>query len=219
MQASFLLRHCNSGTLLLLLTLIVLFVFPLLPALWMPQLYPLGFSAIFILSAFAIKGARRFHLWTAVSLTAILIIAVVAELEWVHVVSRSLQVGYFILLVIAMVREIAKSWEVDEYVIVNAITAFFLLGIAFSLVVTILGSLVPGSYNIDIVPLTHPLRYHSIRQVIYYTFITYTTTGYGDVLPVSDAARSLAILIASCGQLYIAIILAMLVGKFSSTTK
>lgn len=219
MQASFLSRYSNSGTLLLLLTLVVLFVFPVLPANWMSQLYPLGFSAIFILSAFAIKGARRFHLWASVSLTAILIIAVLAELEWVHVVSRSLQIGYFILLVIAMVGEIAKSKEVDEPVIVNAITAYFLLGIALSLVVTILGSLVPGSYNIEIVPLTHQLRYHSIRQVIYYTFITYTTTGYGDVLPVSDAARSLAILIASCGQLYIAIILAMLVGKFSSSTK
>jgi hypothetical protein len=137
----------------------------------------------------------------------------------VHVISRSLQIGYFIVLVIAMVREIAKSEQVDEQVIVNAITAYFLLGIALSLVVTIVGGLVPGSYNIDILPLTDKDRYHSIREVMYYTFTTYTTTGYGDIIPQSAVARSLAMVIASAGQLYIAIILAMLVGKFSAGSK
>lgn len=219
MQSSFLARHFNSGNILLLVTLFVLFVLPVLPSQWMPQLYPLGFTAIFILAAFAIKERKKFHMSAAISLTVILVIAVIADLEWVHVISRSLQIGYFILLVIAMVREIAKSEKVDEPVIINAITAYFLLGIALALIVNILASLMPGSYNIEVLPLSDSSRYQSIREVIYYTFITYTTTGYGDFVPRSEAAKSLAILIASCGQLYIAIILAMLVGKFSSSSK
>lgn len=219
MLSSFVSRYCNSGTTLLLLTLFVLFVLPLLPAGWMPHLYPLGFSGIFILAAFAIKRGRRFHLLAAFSLTIVLLIAVVADLDWVQVVSRSLQIAYFIILVVAMVREIAISKQVDASVIVSAITAFFLLGIALSLLATILGSMVPGSYNVDVQPLTHENRYQSIREMSYYTFITYTTTGYGDIVPKSAAARSLAIFISSCGQLYIAIILAMLVGKFSSSSQ
>jgi hypothetical protein len=45
-----------------------------------------------------------------------------------------------------------------------------------------------------------------------------TTVGYGDITPVSSAAKSLSNFISVSGQLYIAIIIAMLVGKFASKT-
>jgi hypothetical protein len=44
------------------------------------------------------------------------------------------------------------------------------------------------------------------------TFVTLTTTGYGDITPVSNPARSLAILEAALGQLYLAVTIARLVG-------
>jgi voltage-gated potassium channel len=44
-----------------------------------------------------------------------------------------------------------------------------------------------------------------------------TTVGYGDITPVAPAARSLAILVAVFGQLYIAILISLLVGKYLST--
>lgn len=47
----------------------------------------------------------------------------------------------------------------------------------------------------------------------YYSFVTITTLGYGDVTPVSTQARSLALLEAVLGQLYIAILIARLVGS------
>jgi len=49
---------------------------------------------------------------------------------------------------------------------------------------------------------------------IYFGFVTLTTLGYGDVTPVSPMARSMAVLIAITGQLYMTILIAMLVGKF-----
>jgi hypothetical protein len=52
--------------------------------------------------------------------------------------------------------------------------------------------------------------------VLYYTFVTYTTTGYGDILPASQFAKTFTILIGISGQLYVAIIIALLVGKFSA---
>ena len=47
---------------------------------------------------------------------------------------------------------------------------------------------------------------------IYYSFVTLTTMGYGDITPVHPVARSLAILEAVTGQLYLAITLARLVA-------
>jgi voltage-gated potassium channel len=55
-----------------------------------------------------------------------------------------------------------------------------------------------------------------MSKMFYYTFVTYTSTGYGDVTPVIPGARSFATLISASGQLYVAIIIALLVGKFSS---
>ena len=54
-------------------------------------------------------------------------------------------------------------------------------------------------------------------DLIYYAFITMTTVGYGDIVPVSPGARSLAVLVAVFGQLYIAILISLLVGKYLST--
>jgi voltage-gated potassium channel len=54
----------------------------------------------------------------------------------------------------------------------------------------------------------------AFNDYLYFSFVTLTTLGYGDVTPVSHLARSMAILIAVTGQLYMTILIAMLVGKF-----
>jgi Na+/H+-dicarboxylate symporter len=51
---------------------------------------------------------------------------------------------------------------------------------------------------------------------MYYGFITMTTVGYGDILPLKPYTRSLATFIAVAGQFYMAIIVALLVGKFAA---
>ena len=50
------------------------------------------------------------------------------------------------------------------------------------------------------------------RNLIYFSFVTLTTVGYGDVHPVHAAARSLAVAEALVGQLYLAILIGSLVG-------
>ena len=52
--------------------------------------------------------------------------------------------------------------------------------------------------------------------MIYYTFVTLTTLGYGDITPEGATARAVAYLTAIIGQFYIAILVGMLVGLFLS---
>ena len=52
---------------------------------------------------------------------------------------------------------------------------------------------------------------------LYYGFVTFSTLGYGDIVPLKPHAKALSLLISVTGQLYLAIIVATLVGKFSST--
>jgi len=57
------------------------------------------------------------------------------------------------------------------------------------------------------------------HDYIYFSLVTMTTLGYGDVTPVSSSAKSITIMIAVTGQLYLTILVAMLVGKFLRRTK
>jgi hypothetical protein len=57
------------------------------------------------------------------------------------------------------------------------------------------------------------------HDYLYFSFVTLTTLGYGDITPVSAFAKSLTIFIAITGQLYLTILIAMLVGKYLSSTQ
>jgi voltage-gated potassium channel Kch len=69
----------------------------------------------------------------------------------------------------------------------------------------------PASFNID---LSRPEGYLLVFQ--YFSFVTITTLGYGDVTPVTEVAKAFAVLEAVVGQLYLVIIVAWLVGTYKS---
>ena len=53
-------------------------------------------------------------------------------------------------------------------------------------------------------------------EAIYFSFVTMTTLGYGDILPDIQQTRSLAILLSIVGPMYVAVVVALMVGKFTS---
>ena len=55
-------------------------------------------------------------------------------------------------------------------------------------------------------------RYDQFSEFLYFSFITLTSVGYGDLTPIGAPARSLAMLEGVVGQLYLAILIARLVG-------
>jgi voltage-gated potassium channel len=57
------------------------------------------------------------------------------------------------------------------------------------------------------------------HDYLYFSFVTLTTLGYGDITPVSAFAKSVTIVIAISGQLYLTILVAMLVGKYLSISR
>ena len=88
--------------------------------------------------------------------------------------------------------------------IMGAVALYLLLGIGWSVAYELVSVHVPGAFTGD-TPGRGPDRW------LYFSFVTLTTVGYGDITPVARAARSLAALEALVGQLYPAIILARLV--------
>jgi hypothetical protein len=80
--------------------------------------------------------------------------------------------------------------------------------------VALLESINPNSFNFNQVSETINQNDLYNIEYMYFSFVSFTSTGYGDYLPLVPAAKSLSILISITGQLYIAIIIAMIVGKY-----
>jgi hypothetical protein len=89
--------------------------------------------------------------------------------------------------------------------IMGAICAYFLMGLIWAFLYSILEFFEPGSFQMPAGPISQ-------STFTYYSYVTLTTLGYGEITPISTPARSFAILEAMMGQLYLAVLIARLVG-------
>jgi hypothetical protein len=99
----------------------------------------------------------------------------------------------------------------------GAICGYLLLGMAWGVLYSLLDTEWPGSFAVASRLEEQVQAEHSrIHLFTYYSFITLTTVGYGDVTPVSAPARTCAWLEAITGQFYLAVLVAGLVGELLS---
>jgi hypothetical protein len=115
--------------------------------------------------------------------------------------------GYTIVLIL---RYLFLPQQVTFNVISAALCVYLLLGIAWSCVYALVMLLDPGSFEAGLVFVDSDGR--ETIAGIYFSFVTLTTLGYGDILPLTTAARTLAIVEAILGQIYLAVLVARLVG-------
>ena len=202
-----------NAALLICLVLMVFFV-PVLPVSYHYLAYNFLFSFIFLLSALSLRHhLRKILIAFALILIVIIWIAFQIDLLGVFLVSRIAQGLFFLFIVIQLIKQTATAKDVNVRVIADSINGYLLVGIIYSFVVYSVIRLQPDAYNFA-EGNNHDGQLLS-SKMIYYTFVTYTSTGYGDIAPILPGARSLATLISATGQLYVAIIIALLVGKFS----
>ena len=201
-----------GSSLLLVLTAFTIFGVPLFDEQKHELLYSLSFTAIFILAALAVDKKRKLIVGVAV-------VAIISE--WVtsygmprlNAISQIVNIGFFMLIVGAMIGQIARTERVGVRVIIAAVSGYLLLGLALSLMIVYVIHLDPEAISL---PAESTAK---VSDTLYYGFVTFTTVGYGDITPQKPYARSLAMLVGMGGQLYIAIIIATLVGKFSGGGK
>lgn len=205
------LLHAGSMTALLIVLVAAVFVIPVIaPSGTTGEIVNDVSLTLVLLSAAAAIAERR-----SVQVMAILLclFAVVLRwLEWLVPSSISLLVREgSALLALALVTGIVATRvfaggtvTVDR--IMGAVVLYLLLGIAWAAAYELVAIHVADAFIGGDIHAKGPVRW------LYFSFVTLTTVGYGDITPVARAARSLAALEALIGQLYPAIILARLVS-------
>ena len=141
----------------------------------------------------------------------------VLHFELINALSRGLNALFFFTVIIFLLIQVANSKRVSFQVILEAINVYLLLGLIFSLIITILMAIDVNAFNFPFRDSISNNTVNYFSEYLYYGFVTFTTLGYGDIAPLTPYAKSLATLASVTGQLYVAIIIAMLVGKFSSS--
>lgn len=127
--------------------------------------------------------------------------------------ARAFSIAFLGLTIALILRELLTQREVTWDSIVGTFCGYLLIGVMWSEAYSLLQLATPESLHFDISSVTElgdgGRRWQHIQ---YFSFATLTTVGYGDIVPVSPAARALASLEAICGQFYLAVLVAGLVG-------
>ena len=113
-----------------------------------------------------------------------------------------------------LLRFILRAPSVNAEVLCASISAYLMLGLMWTMAYWLVDQLTPGgafSFNTNAGP-----RSINGFNAFYFSFITLSTVGYGDITPVSRIARWLAAMEAMTGLLYVAVLIARLVSLYSS---
>jgi len=105
-------------------------------------------------------------------------------------------------------KQVLFTGYVDTNKIVGSICIYILLGLVWAFGYLIAEELFPGSFN----GLDHEVWQGNLEQLVYYSMVTLTTVGYGDITPEQPVARFLAFMEGITGIFYTTILVASLIG-------
>ena len=174
-------------------------------------LLALFMSAIVLSVIYAVSEQKRvFVIGLAIAIPTLIIkwSTFFVNISAVHLAADVIGVVFTAYATIIILSYVFIEKKISADVIFAAVSGYFLIGLMWAFVFSALEFLMPGSFQ---GPQVEASR---LSHAYYYSFTTLTTLGYGDITPVSAPARSFSFLEAIMGQLYIAILIAGLVGNY-----
>ncbi len=143
---------------------------------------------------------RSIRIWASIVFVAIIPLALVDLVATVS--SQAIAIGFaasgllYLLAPIVVVRDIATRRSVERETVFGAIAAYLLVGMFFAFAYRAIGILQPAPFFGDAGDGSTP-------QVLFFSFVTLTTTGYGNLVPLTNPGQTLAVLEAVLGQLFL----------------
>ena len=176
-----------------------------------PVVKAILFSLVLIIGVRSLSGGGRFLVTGLGFVIAGVVLSIVSaqtnSLIFQHGSLWSL-IGFLIVAIVYTMRQVAFGTEISTNRLTGAICVYLLLGVIWALAYSVLELAVPNSFS-------GFLAWNDggwDSEWLYFSFVTMTTLGYGDVLPVSATAKAMAYMQAVFGQFYIAVLVAGLVG-------
>ena len=171
------------------------------------------FACALISGLHAISGQSRqlrFALLLAIAIILLGSSHYILQIKVLYQLQLGLSAIFLIQMLFMILIHIERENEVTIDLIMAAACAYILLGMVWAYAYYFLEIFHPDSFNVAENPVD------DLWDFYYYSFVTLTTVGYGDILGLTRSARALSILEAIIGQLYLAIMISRLVGLHAS---
>lgn len=182
----------------------------------------LGITVVFITAIFAISNTRKHFLIGMVLMVPTLILTWgikiyrIPSLEFISLVGTVFFLCYIAGLILIDVLR-AKLVTLD--IIAAGISVYLFFGNICGFIYAIIGRIDPNAFTIPETTASYlGDNLSDVSSAMYFSFVTLTTLGYGDITPINDFARSLAFLEAAMGQIYLTVLIASLVGVHISSS-
>jgi len=195
-----------------LLLWMLLVVFAVQPAI---ESYPVVLAIDCLFSLILLGVLRRLVqsvpvFWGSVALLALALAARLADhyddTTWLTHTADIVSVAFTLLVMLLLLNYVVRAPRVTQNTLLAAICVYILVGVLFGFIFLLVYRAQPHAFNLD------PTLGSPETQLRYFSMITLTTVGYGDIMPKTSEARALAALEALIAQLYLAAIIARLVG-------
>ena len=171
-------------------------------------------TGIFIAAMYAISSKRHhviFAFFLIIPMVVALWIDYFITATWAFAIAEICGILFFGFAIINIVNFIRTANEVSTEVIYAAVVVYLLMAMLWSNLYQLLETFVPESFSLP------EGQIQSDRILfLYFSLVTITTLGYGDMTPLSDRAAGLASVEAFSGQIYLVVLVAWLVGMHVS---
>jgi voltage-gated potassium channel Kch len=135
-------------------------------------------------------------------------VALGIDAEPLAIATRPLVIGIGFVAAVGALRFALRAPRVDAEHVYAALGAYLLAGVFAGVLHFELEHFWPGSYTSGGAAIPH----FTLATALYFSFVTLATLGYGDIVPQTDVARGIAIVEAVAGQLYLAVLVARMIG-------
>ena len=178
------------------------------------QVITIGLQGVTLIAALHVSGVRRWLIHAAAAIAAIALVAAIGVLigsgELDDAGGRVLGFLFVVLapaaIVRGIIRQARRQGSITFRTMAGVLCVYLLIGSAFAFAYGAISALDDGNFF---------AQQHggTISDFLYFSFVTQTTTGYGDLTAADDLGRSLAITEALTGQIYLVTVVALIVGN------
>ena len=168
-------------------------------------------TAVVLSAVYAVASDRHLRIVIGLAIFAIAAtwLAHIAPSDTAWILNELTDVFIFVYVVAILLTYVLGRGEVTADKLMAAVCIYLILGFIWARAYNAIEILMPGSFsNVPSEP------YLARDELIYYSFVTLTTLGYGDISPIKPAARSLSIVQATFGVLYLAVLVSRLASQF-----
>ena len=199
-----------------LFLLIFLLAFLLLPSFFINPKIKTGaiygfLIAVIVIGIYELSESNH-SFWAGVFFGIIALISnsifVSENIDLIFLIRMGSLISFFGLLTIHLLIRISKTRTINTNLIYGAISGYILIGLIGGMGFRLINHFYSNSFIFG-----NGLE-AKIDDLTYFSFITLSSLGYGDITPVTPPGPSLSVFISICGQMYTAIVIGIIIGKF-----